>query len=97
MCFRLKYHAHLARCFQGMISPLLYPYTRGFTSCFHNHNFRFITLLIIKPFNSRTINTHHYFGCISMVMNSRLSSWQQNIKHTLTILVFRVTQVVVYT
>ena len=76
MCFRLKHHTHLVRCFQGMISPLLYPYTRSFTSSFHHHHFCFITLLIIKSFNSRAINTDDNFRSISMAMNVRLSAWQ---------------------
>ena len=51
MSLRLKYNPHFIRCFQRMIPPLLYPYTRCFTSCFYYYHFGFITLFVIKMLN----------------------------------------------
>lgn len=54
------------------------------TSCFHYYRFRLVVLLIIETLNGRVVNTHNNFGCVSMAMNGKLSSWQKDIKHTLS-------------
>lgn len=63
-----------------MITFLLYPHTRCFTSCFHYYHFCFIALFFIETLNGRTINTLYRFGCVGMERNGRLSSWQKALK-----------------